>query len=196
MMKYKFEEVLNDLMDYFILGDPDHLLQYKIKNSLPEDLLTEFTTHETGDQAVEQGAITPMIGIENYPYTIYFNLSDDTPELLKPESVLQHKRDGYCLRVDNGRIYLFTIPYLQNFTEETVRVLKKLKKATVKVPNGWYSVSILGGLTRQVVDYENANGENKAMITMEPTLEFLIKRSKGKPKYTVDFMHRFEIEIN
>src|SRR6218665_1352709 len=76
MALYKFDEVLNDLMDYFILGDPGYLLQYKIENNLPDDLLTEFTTEETGDQVVEEGVMVPMIGIENYPYTVYFNLSD------------------------------------------------------------------------------------------------------------------------
>ena len=66
-MLYKFDEILNDLMDYFILGDPEYLLQYRIKNSLPEDLLTEFTTHDTGDVAVEQGIFIPMIGVNPVP---------------------------------------------------------------------------------------------------------------------------------
>lgn len=67
MAKYKFDEVLNDLMDYFILGDPDYLLQYKIAQGLPDDLLTEFTTKETGDDVVKQGVMIPMTGVENYP---------------------------------------------------------------------------------------------------------------------------------
>jgi len=136
---YKFDEVLNDLMDYFILGDPDYLLQYKIQHNLPDDLLTEFTSEETGDQIVEQGVIVPMIGIENHPYTIYFNLSENESELLKPENELQHKCDGYCLKVNNGRIYLYTIPYLRNFTEDSIDALKKFKQATIELPNGWYS---------------------------------------------------------
>ncbi|MFH7000797.1 hypothetical protein [Flavobacterium bizetiae] len=133
---YKFDEVLNDLMDYFILGDPDYLLQYKKQHNLPDDLLTEFTTEETGDRAVEQGVIVPMIGIENHPYTIYFNLSENVSELMKPENVLQHKREGYCLKVNNGRIYLYTIPYLRDFTEAKVEALKKFKQATIALPNG------------------------------------------------------------
>lgn len=64
---YKFDEVLNDLVDYFILGDPDHLLTYQRNNNLPEDLLTEFTTKETGDKAVVDGVIVPLAGVENYP---------------------------------------------------------------------------------------------------------------------------------
>lgn len=177
---FKFEEILNDLMDYFILGDPDYLLQYKNIKGLPDDLLTEFTTEETGDIAVENGVLLPMIGIENHPYTIYFNLSGEAPELLKPENQLQHKRDGYCLRVENGRIYLYTIPYLKDFTATKIEALKKYKKATIEIPNGWYSVTILGGLSKQ-------------METMEPTFEFIIKPTNEKPGYTADFSYPFKI---
>lgn len=186
---YKFNEVLNDLMDYFILGDPEYLLQYKIDQGLPDDLLTEFTTEQTGDVAVENGVIIPMIGIENYPYTIYFNLSNETPQLLKPENQLQHKRQGYCLKVENGRIYLYTIPYLKDFTLIKIAVLKKYKTATIEVQNGWYSVTILGGLTRQIIE-----GTTERMRTMEPTFEFILKPTNEKPNYTADFSYPFKIE--
>lgn len=184
---YKFNEVLNDLMDYFILGDPDYLLQYKVEKDLPDDLLTEFTTQETGDIAVENGVIVPMIGIENYPYIIYFNLSGEKPELLKPGNQLQHSREGYCLKVENRRIYLFTIPYLRNFTPEKVVVLKQYKPATIELPNGWYSVSILGGLTKQISEENNSE-------TMEPTFEFIITPTTAKPEYTADFSYPFKID--
>ena len=192
---YKFDEVLNDLMDYFILGDPDYLLQYKIQYNLPDDLLTEFTTEETGDQAVEQGIIVPMIGIENHPYTVYFNLSENESELLKPESELQHERDGYCLKVNNGRIYLYTIPYLRNFTEDTIDALKKFKQATIELPNGWYTVSVLAGLTKQLMEIETVSGEIKEFESMEPTFEFVLKPSAEKPDYTGDFNYPFKVEV-
>lgn len=195
MLLHKFDEVLNDLMDYFILGDPDYLLQYKIQHKLPDDLLTEFTTEETGDQVVEQGVMVPMIGIENHPYTIYFNLSGETPELLKPENEIQHQRDGYCLQVVNGRIYLYTIPYLRNFTEATVEALKKFKNATIELPNGWYTVSILAGLTKQWIEIETVSGEMKGFESMEPTFEFVLKSSAEKPDYTADFNYQFKVEV-
>lgn len=191
--RYKFDEVLNDLMDYFILGDPDYLLQYKIDKGLPDDLLTEFTTEETGDIAVENGVVVPMIGIENYPYTIYFNLSTDTPELLKPGNKLQHKRDGYCLRVENGRIYLYTIPYLKEFTATKIDALKKYKRATIEIQNGWYAVTILGGLTKQLTEINAANGHVEKIETMEPTFEFIITPESKKPDYTADFSYPFKI---
>lgn len=191
---YKFDEILNDLMDYFILGDPDYLFQYKTNNGLPDDLLTEFTTEETGDLAVENGALIPMIGIENYPYTIYFNLSNETPELLKPESNLQHKREGYCLRVETGRIYLYTIPYLKDFTATKIEALKKYKPAAIEIQNGWYTVTILGGLTKQILETNPTNGTRHKIETMEPTFEFIIKPTVEKPNYTADFTYQFKIE--
>lgn len=191
---YKFDEVLNDLMDYFILGDPDYLLQYKRQHNLPDDLLTEFTTEETGDRAVEQGVIVPMIGIENHPYTIYFNLSENVSELMKPENVLQHKREGYCLKVNNGRIYLYTIPYLRDFTEAKVEALKKYKQATIALSNGWYTVAVLAGLTHQLTEIETATGEIEKIESMEPTFEFILKPSAEKPEYTADFNYQFRVD--
>lgn len=192
---YKFDEVLNDLMDYFILGDPDYLLQYKIQHNLPDDLLTEFTTEETGDRAVEEGVMVPMIGIENHPYTIYFNVSENVSELMKPENELQHKRDGYCLKVNNGRIYLYTIPYLRDFTEAKVEALKKFKQATIALPNGWYTVAVLAGLTNQLAEIETVTGEIEKMESMEPTFEFLLNPSVEKPDYTADFNYQFRVEL-
>ncbi|WP_149206859.1 hypothetical protein [Flavobacterium johnsoniae] len=196
MAVYKFDQVLNDLMDYFILGDPDYLLQYKIENDLPDDLLTEFTTEETGDQVVEEGVIVPMIGIENYPYTVYFNLSNETLELLKAENEVQHQRDGYCLKVANGRIYLYTIPYLRDFTETKVGLLKKYKHASIELPNGWYTVTILAGLTKQLLEAETVSGKIEEFESMEPTFEFVLKPSAEKPEFTADFTYPFKVEVD
>lgn len=193
MPVYKFDEVLNDLMDYFILGDVDYLFQYKEENNLPNDLLTEFTTKETGDKAVENGVIVPMIGVENHPYTIYFNLSVEKPILLKPGNKLLHEREGYCLRVINERIYLYTIPYLKDFTATKMEALKKFKHATIELPNGWYSVTILAGLTKQILEIETVSGEKNEFESMEPTFEFVLKSCKDKPTFTADFNYQFTI---
>lgn len=191
---YKFNEVLNDLMDYFILGDPDYLLQYKIEKGLPDDLLTEFTTKESGDEAVENGVMVPMIGIENYPYTIYFNLSGEHPELLKAENKLLHRCDGYCMKVENERIFLYTMPYLKDFTTTKLESLKKNRSATIAIQNGWYDVSILGGLTKQISTVINVDNTSIEVETMEPTFEFIIVPTIEKPIYSADFMYRFKVE--
>lgn len=183
MALYKFTEILNDLVDYFILSDPHCLLQYKTTHGLPDDLLTEFTTQDTGDVVVEEGIIIPLARVNNYPYTIYFNLTNDTPELLKPGNDLQVRQDGYCLKVESGRIYLFTMPYLRNFTADAVAKIAQLQRATVEVPNGWYEVSVLGGQTLQ------EDG-------LEPTFEFLLKAVPAKPVYAGDIGVAYDIDCD
>ncbi len=176
----KFEEILNDLVDYFILGDPDLLMQYKQEQNLPEDLITEFTTTEEGDSVVRDGIMVPLPGIENYPYTIYFNLSGETPVLMKEGNDLQIKREGYILKVAHERIYLYTIPYLRNYTAERLEALKLHRVANITLPNGWYTVTVLGGQTRQSTG-------------LEPTFEFVITAVQDKPEYTADMNLGFGI---
>lgn len=50
-MIYRFTEVLNDLVNYFILGDILLLENWKCANNLSDDLAMEFTTNESGDRA-------------------------------------------------------------------------------------------------------------------------------------------------
>ena len=157
-MIYKFTEVLNDLVNYFILGDILLLESWKRANNLSDDLATEFTTNESGDRAFSEGIVIPMSGIENYPYTVLFNLSGDKPELCKGESRLQFRRSGYSLKVDNNMLMLFTWHILKQFTPEKVKTLisyyRQNKKPIVELANGWYHIEILGGETLQDGDYE------------------------------------------
>lgn len=192
---YKFDEVLNDLMDYFILGDPDYLLSYQQQQHLPIDLLTEFTTKDTGDQAVTDGAIVPLAGVANHPYTICFNLSNDSPILLKDGNKLQIRQAGYCLKVEHNRLYLFTMPYLRQFTAEKVELLKKNRTATISLENGWYNVEVLGGETLQEIEIEDQDGQKIKYTSLEPTFEFVIKPSQTKPVSTADIGYNFKIEI-
>ncbi len=70
-MKETFSEVLNDTIDYFLLGDIELLMDYKIKNNLSNDLATEFTTKENGDEIVKNGILIPMPKIVNQPIQLY-----------------------------------------------------------------------------------------------------------------------------
>ena len=184
-MIYKFTEVLNDLVDYFILGDILLLESWKRANNLSDDLATEFTTNESGDRAFSEGIVIPMSGIENYPYTVLFNLSGDKPELCKGESRLQFRRSGYSLKVDNNMLMLFTWHILKQFTPEIVKTLfsyyRQNKKPIVELANGWYHIEILGGETLQDGDYE-------------PTFEFVIQPIGNEEKTSnADMNLRFEI---
>ena len=69
--------IIFSLVTFLLLED------WKQANHLSDDLAMEFTTNESGDRAFVEGIVIPMTGIENYPYTILFNLSGDTPELCK-----------------------------------------------------------------------------------------------------------------
>ncbi|RXK85325.1 hypothetical protein [Filimonas effusa] len=180
MSVVKFEEVLNDLVDYFLLGDPYLLMDFKNRHQLPDDLISEFTTSTAGDQVVEDGVMIPMARIENYPYTIYFNMSSAIPELLKETSRLQIKQEGYRMQVISGEVYLYTIPYIRNFTPATLVTLTSSRITKISLPNGWYKVDILGGETLQHTG-------------LEPTFEFLITPVANKPGFSANIMYQFTI---
>ena len=62
-MIYRFTEVLNDLVNYFLLGDILLLEDWKQANHLSDDLAMEFTTNESGDRIFAEGIVIPMTGI-------------------------------------------------------------------------------------------------------------------------------------
>lgn len=185
-MRYEFTEVLNDLIDYFLLGDIRLLQKFKQENGLSDDLASEFVSNYSADRAVESGIIIPLAGIENYPYTIIFNLAHDTPELLKPESRLQHRCAGYLLQVENQQILLFTWRILQNFTDKEIGLLQEhycqANLPRIEIENGLYDVEILGG--------EVLRGEY-----YEPAFEFVFRKTeRAQMTSEVDINHRFTID--
>ena len=184
-MIYKFTEVLNDLVNYFILGDILLLENWKRSNNLSDDLAAEFTTNESGDRAFAEGIVIPMTGIENYPYTILFTLSGDRPELCKRKNRLQFRKSGYSLKVDHNMLMLFTWPILKQFTPEKAKELifyyRVHKKPMIELANGWYHIEILGGETLQDGDYE-------------PTFEFMIQPATNDEKaINTDMSFSFKI---
>ena len=184
-MIYRFTEVLNDLVNYFLLGDILLLEDWKQANHLSDDLAMEFTTNESGDRVFSEGIVIPMTGIENYPYTILFNLSGDRPELRKERNRLQLRKSGYSLKVDHNMLLLFTWPILEQFTPEKVNDLisyyRVHKKPMIELANGWYHIEILGGETLQDGDYE-------------PTFEFVIQPATNE-EATINSDMNFSFEI-
>lgn len=183
-MKYKFTEVLNDLVNYFLLGDIQLLEEWKKENNLSDNLAMEFTTNESAEAAVYNGIILPMAGIENYPYTIYFDLENETPELLGRENRLQFRHGGYSLKITNKKLMLFTWRILEQFTankvDELIRDYLLRRKPIIELDNGWYSIEVLGGETLQ-------NGE------YEPTLEFIVHRTDGQEVKNININESFKI---
>lgn len=145
----------------------------------------QSVNNESGDNVVLDGIILPMVGIENYPYTIIFNLSGDTPELLKTDSRLQLRRDGYSLKVENNMLMLFTWRILEQFTNERVNALlnhyRQHNRPMIEIENGWYSIEILGGETLQDSYYE-------------PTFEFILQKTDKKGPAEFDIHSDFMIE--
>ncbi|WP_241301346.1 hypothetical protein [Burkholderia stabilis] len=185
-MRHEFSEVLNDLIDYFLVGDLLLLKRYKEEHGLPDNLASEFTANDSGDNAVLEGVVIALAGIENHPYTVIFTLDDATPELLTTGSRLQHRRSGYVLRVENRSIMLYTWRILERFNDETVNALlaryREPGRPVIEIENGWYDVEILGGEVPR-------NG------WFEPAFEFVLKRTDEPGDASrVDLGYRFAID--
>jgi hypothetical protein len=190
---------LNDLINYFILGDILLLKSWQKEHSLPNDLATVFTTTDDVDKAVSGGILLPMTGINNYPYTIIFNLSKDTPELLKKESRLQFRKGGYLIKVENNLLTLFTWRILCDFNDVTVSQLidshKKGNKPIIEIENGWYDVEIFGGETLQEQNVRNVNSGNMLQFSdYEATFEFILTKTDTPEQKSADMDLSFTIK--
>lgn len=184
-MRYEFSEVLNDLVDYFLLGDIQLLEQFKEDQDLPDDLARAFTHGDSGDLAVQQGVILPLAGVDNLPYRILFTLDERTPALLEPGSRLKHRRPGHVLRVEHGAVMLFTWRILQHFTYKTLGDLlaryQEPGRPIIELDNGWYSVEVLAGAVVRDGLYE-------------PAFEFVMKKAYARPQASeVDVGYRYSL---
>lgn len=175
-MRAKYIECLNDLMDHFVLADVQGLTARQEREGWPDDLLHTFTTTEAVDQAVMDGVLLPLAGIENLPYTIYFTVGERSVfEAL--DSEVQHRVAGYALRVVSRSVHLFTLPMLRAWSRNQVLVANK---PSVALQNGWYGVEVVAGETRQDTGWE-------------PTLEFVFTPSEHPPATRVRLDHRFVV---
>ncbi|MGE7989574.1 hypothetical protein ACQKPE_00680 [Pseudomonas sp. NPDC089554] len=184
-MRYEFSEVLNDLVDYFLVADIQLLERFKQDHDLPNDLARAFTSSDIGDQAVLEGVVLPLAGIENLPYRIIFSVGEPTPALLEPGNRVQHRRAGYVLRVENRAVMLFTWRILQHFTPKTLGDLlaryQEPGRPIIELENGWYDVEVLGGAVWR-------DG------LFEPAFEFVLKKTWRKNDCAgVDVGYRFTL---
>lgn len=184
-MRYEFNEVLNDQIDYFLVADIQLLERFKRDNDLPHDLARAFTSGDSGDRAVAEGVVLPLAGIENLPYRIIFSLDEPSPVLLEPGNRLQHRRPGYVLRVENRALMLFTWRILQHFTAKTLGDLmaryQEPGRPIIELDNGWYEVEVLGGAVWR-------DG------LFEPAFEFVLKNTwRHGPGPEVDVGYRFTL---
>lgn len=184
-MRYEFSEVLNDLVDYFLVGDIQRLARFKDENALPDDLAREFTSTDSGDRAVLEGVVLPLAGIDNLPYRIIFSLDERTPALLEAGNRLAHRRAGYVLHVENRALMLFTWRMLQHFTNKTLGDFMARYQVPgrpmIELDNGWYQVEVLAGAVVRDGLYE-------------PAFEFLLSRTHcQRPAPEIDTGYRFSL---
>ena len=92
-MRHELNEVLNELIDYFLLADIRALLAFKERHQLDDNGHDEFTTDDSGDRAMADGAVLPLAGIENLPYTVLFTF--DEPSLLAAHARVERRRDTW-----------------------------------------------------------------------------------------------------
>lgn len=196
----KFTEILNDTIDYFLLGDLELLRNYKIENNLSNDLATEFTTKESGEQIVKNGILIPMPKVVNQPYTIIFNTSDRESEFEKKENNLSFKRSGYILKVEHRQVILFTWWILTDFSDEKVKELieypTKWNRPFIEIKNGWYDVDILGGFTKQKTAFKDREGNDIEKYFLEPTFEFKLTLRDKKSNFKGQVNESFELLEN
>lgn len=174
-MIIQFNEVLNDLYSYFLLADVAVLRHYQQQNHLSNDLAHEFTTTHYGDEVVTNGTMIALADIENYPYTIVFNL-DDTPVVLQENNEPMLRENGYLIHIQSGRLTLFTWRVLQNFDDKMINDIanhKSYPRPSIDLDNGWYQIDVLAG-----------------MIDDKRTFEFLIKPT-NEPTCTADVFRSF-----
>lgn len=178
----KFTECLNDLYDYFILADPETLTCFQLQHELQENLIEVFTTTDLGEKVIETGSSIPMSGIENYPYTIYFN-TDDSPSIFsKEKNEEQFTRTGFIVLVVSGKLSLFTIPYLQNWGEMKEKLLTNGFRPIIDIPQGWHTLTVKGG---EVLCEDGG---------WDPALEFILTKSKEKPQFSADMYSPFTVK--
>lgn len=170
-MRHEFSEVLNDLVDYFLLGDIQLLERFKREHQLRDDLAHEFTHNDSGDKAVAEGVVIPLAGVDNLPYHILFTLDNATPALLASGSRLKHRRNGYVLQVQNRAVMLYTWRILQHFTPKTLGDLMARYQVPgrpiIELDNGWYDVEVLAGAIVRDDLYE-------------PAFEFVMNKRPGR----------------
>ena len=180
----KYTECLNDLWDYFFLCDPVNLSKFKLEQELSDDLISEFTSNTSGDLAVEKGVLIPLSGVVNYPYHIFFQTKENQSIFKEQKHDLQFKKTGYVLEVISGEIYLLTVPYLKQWTEEEgiKAQLSNGIRPKMTMENGRYTVTILGGETLQDSGWE-------------PTLEFIFNKVDNETLFKVENVDfKFEIK--
>lgn len=184
-MRQEFTEVLNDLIDYFLLADIRALREFCRREDLPLNLAEELTTTDAAERAIAAGALLPIPGVENLPYTVAFVTAPDTPGLDEPGARIVHRGEAYALRIDHGSLELFTWRILEDFTDDSVEdLLARYARSAgprITLENGWYRVDVLAGWLAPADD-------------SQPAFEFVLTKVDERPTSTnIDLDRRYPL---
>lgn len=178
----RFTGAVNDTYDWFVLADTANVDRLQQQHQLNHDLLTALTTTDIGDQVASNGIMLPLIGINNLPYTILFNL--DEPSAFDTAGIQPtHRQGGYILEVISGQLHLFTVPYLQDWNQYRPMLLKLAQqnlRPSLTLDNGWYQVTVNVG--------DMMNEECVSVI------EFCLKKHSQQPTFGADISYSFYID--
>ncbi|EKE69455.1 hypothetical protein [Gallaecimonas xiamenensis] len=171
-----YDEVLNDLYDYFFVADLDNMARFKEAQDLDDDLLSPLVSSEQGDRIVEQGVMLALPGITNRPYHLLFK-HGAAATLAAPGNQVIHHKGGYLLEVTSGRVHLFTVPLLMDWSGR--RAFVQDNKPSFALPKGHYRVEVLAG-------FLNGDPEGDAAIEL-----LFTKAAPFQPQ--IDLQYRFAL---
>ncbi|MFM2476244.1 hypothetical protein [Celerinatantimonas sp. MCCC 1A17872] len=177
----RFEGMVNDTYDWFLLADPANVSRFKQTHQLENDLLHVLTTDDIGDTVVSDGILIPLMGINNLAYTIYLNA--DEPSVFATQNITPtHQQTGYIIEVINQSVQLFTVPYLTNWDKYLPDLVKygnnqRLPKLTLE--NGWYNLSV------------NAGELPNEHCTV---FEFCLSKQTQKPPFSADINYQYALQ--
>lgn len=177
----RYVGAVNDTYDWFLLADVANINHLKEQRNLGTNLLEVLTTTEIGDMVAAEGILIPLMGIDNLPYTIVFNVNEPstfTQAGLTPT----HQQDGYVIEIISGQITLFTVPYLIDWSAHSPRLLAATSTTHPCAPlaNGWYRLQVNVG---------DMHDEDCSSV-----IEFCLQPVAQAPEFSADVNYQFALE--
>ncbi|MEM9192057.1 MAG: hypothetical protein AAGF12_22990 [Myxococcota bacterium] len=144
-----FEEVHPEFYDGFVLAEPAQVERFRVKNGLPANLLSEFTSRESGDEVMKQGVMIWMGGIGPDYYDIVFSNAEHPPFLSREGHRIVLTAEGYVTNVVDGCLHLFSLRYLEDFGPAAIASIEKRaedsNRPRYELTPGRYGLAIFGG---------------------------------------------------
>ena len=116
----------------FALVEPARLSEFFEGNAEGQDLLTQFTTTERGEQVLGEGIVIPLLGITPGFYRLIVRQTSEPSTLGKPQITSR----GWVLGTLSGKLILCGLGYLSCWDAE------HFAHHRILLEPGWYEVEI------------------------------------------------------